>query len=305
MNPVKENLIQEILELKRKLRVAFLVHNYQIPAIQDLADFLGDSLEMAKASRDLKVETLVVCGVKFMAETAKILSPDKRVLLPVRDAGCPLADMANFEQLKALKAKHPGAWVVSYVNTSAEVKALSDVCCTSSNAIKVVKNAPAKEIIFVPDRNLGGWVKKNVPEKEIVLWPGFCPVHEQFSSKELAEARKTHPQAKIMVHPECRQEILSGADYVCSTSGMLKIARQSLDREFVIGTEEGMIYRLKQQNPQKAFYSLGPDKICRDMKKITLENLHDSLARTVHNIELDSGVMAKARVALERMVSYI
>ena len=198
-------LQEKIIKLKEEKGAVLLVHNYQIPQIQDIADFSGDSLELAKQSKKVKEKIIVFCGVRFMAETVKILSPEKEVLLPVLDAGCPLADMIKPEELLALKAKHPGAWVVSYVNTSAEIKALSDVCCTSSNAVEVVKNVPAREVIFTPDKNLGWWVQKNVPDKKIILWQGFCIVHERFSLKELKEAKIVHPDALIIAHPECRR----------------------------------------------------------------------------------------------------
>jgi len=298
-------LQEKILELKKKKEAILLAHNYQIPQIQDISDFIGDSLELAKISRGLKEKIIVFCGVRFMAETAKILSPEKKILLPVEDAGCPLADMIEPQQLKKLKEEHPDAWVVSYVNTSAQIKALSDVCCTSSNAITVVKSVPAKEIIFVPDKNLGWWVRKNVPEKEIILGEGYCQVHEHFCLEDLREARRIYPGAEIMVHPECRREILDGADFVFSTAGMMRRADESGAKQFIIGTEEGLIYRLKKENPQKEFYSLGSNKTCEDMKKITLKDLYDSLEKEVYSVELDAEVIAKAKTALERMVKYV
>ncbi|MBU2265478.1 MAG: quinolinate synthase NadA, partial [Candidatus Omnitrophica bacterium] len=226
-------LQEKVLKLKRKKRAIILAHNYQIPQVQDIADFTGDSLELSKISRNLKEETIVFCGVKFMAETAKILSPRKKVLLPVLDAGCPLADMITPVDLIELKKQYPKAWVVSYVNSSAEIKALSDVCCTSANAVTVVKNVPVKQVIFVPDKNLGWWVAKNLPDKEIILWPGFCLVHEYFTIEDLLKTRKAYPQAQILVHPECRREILEAADSVLSTAGMLKEVKSSGKSEFV------------------------------------------------------------------------
>ena len=295
-------LQEKIISLKRKKKAVILAHNYQIPQVQDVADFTGDSLELAKISRDLKEETVVLCGVKFMAETVKILSPRKKVLLPALDAGCPMADMAEPEELLKLKKEFPAAWVVSYVNTSAEIKALSDACCTSSNAVEVVKNVPVKQVIFVPDRNLGWWVAKNVPDKEIILWPGFCLVHEFFTKEDLIRARKFHPEALIIAHPECRREILEAADKILSTSGMLKEVKLSAKREFVIGTEEGLIYRLKQENPEKQFYSLGSPKICVNMKKTTLDDVYRSLKDEKYQIEVNPAIIEKANLALERMV---
>jgi quinolinate synthase len=305
MDNEKDKIQDKILELKKKEKAVIVAHNYQIPQVQDIADFVGDSLELAKICRDLVEETIVFCGVKFMAETAKILSPQKTVLLPVLDAGCPLADMIEPDELIALKEKHPEAWVVSYVNTSAEIKALSDVCCTSANAIKVVKNVPVKKIIFTPDKNLGWWVQKNVPDKELILWEGFCIVHEYFSHKDLIKAREVFPDAEVLVHPECRKEVLEEADYVLSTSGMLKRAKESSASKFIIGTEEGLIYRLKNENPAKEFYSLGNAKICTNMKKIRLDDVRHALKYLKYVIELPQDIIEKAKVALERMVSYI
>lgn len=305
MKKDKKILSEEILKLKKEKNAVLLVHNYQIPEVQDIADFLGDSLELSRRSREAKEETIVFAGVRFMAETAKILSPQKTVLLPVQGAGCPLADMIEPEQLVELKKKHPQAGVVSYVNSAAEIKALSDACCTSANAITVVKNIPEKEVIFVPDKNLGWWVKKNVPEKEIIIWPGYCFVHEYFSLRDLKETRSVRPDAEIMVHPECVKEVLEAADTVLSTFGMLKRVKESEAEEFIIGTEEGLIYRLSKENPGKRFYSLGAAKVCTNMKMTTLEDIHRALSRNEYKVELDPEVINKARMALEEMVSYV
>lgn len=298
-------IISDILDFKRKKQALILAHNYQIPQIQDIADFVGDSLELAKTSKAIEGPLVVLCGVKFMAETAKILSPKKRVLLPAPLAGCPLADTITPQDVIGLKKKYPGAWVVSYVNTSAEIKALSDVCCTSSNAVSVVKNVPTDKVIFIPDKNLGWWVKKNVPEKTVITWNGFCYVHEQFSLEELKKAKKTFPDAEIIVHPECKKEILDAADYVVSTSGMLKRVKESTATKFIIGTEEGLIYKLQKENPGKEFYSLGCAKTCVNMKQTTLNELYLSLKNEVHEVELDGEIIKKATLALERMVQYI
>ncbi len=303
----KENrdLIIKILELKEKLKAVILAHNYQVPEIQEIADYLGDSLELAKISRNLKEDVIVFCGVKFMAETAKILSPEKKVLLPVLNAGCPLADTITSGELLSLKKENPNSWVVSYVNTSAEIKALSDVCCTSSNAVKVVRNIPADEVIFVPDKNLGDWVKKNVPHKKVIVWKGFCYVHERFSEEDLKKVRRIYPDAVVMVHPECPSSVQDAADFVVSTSGMLKEAKRSSSKEFIIGTEEGLIYRLKKENPQKEFYSLGASHICVDMKKITLNELYEALSKGQYEITLDEDIIKKAKKSLERMVEFV
>lgn len=301
----KEVLKAEIRKLKKEKNAVLLAHNYQIPEVQDIADFLGDSLRLSKISKSAKNKIIVFAGVKFMAETAKILSPQKEVLLPVLEAGCPLAEMIESQQLIELKQKYPDAWVVSYVNTTAEVKALSDVCCTSANAVTVVKNVPVKKVIFVPDKNLGWWVQKNVPEKEVIIWPGYCFVHEYFSYTELKEARRLHPDAEIMVHSECLKEVLEAADFVLSTSGMLIRAKESKAKKFIVGTEEGLIYLLKKENPDKEFYSLGNAKICTNMKRTTLADLHRALTKDEYKIELSPEIIEKAQIALERMVSYV
>lgn len=300
-----DELREKILVLKKEQNAVLLAHNYQIPEIQDIADYLGDSLELSKISRDLKENVIVFCGVKFMAETAKILSPKKKVLLPVVDAGCPLADMIRVEDLIMLKEKYPDAWVVSYVNSSAEIKALSDVCCTSSNAVNVVRNVPVKKIIFVPDKNLGWWVQKNVPEKEIILWQGYCLVHEQFSIQDLRVVREFYPTAEVLTHPECLREVLEESDFVLSTAGMLKRVKDSESKKFIIGTEEGLIYQLKKENPEKHFYSLGSAKTCLNMKKTKLENLYNALEKGQHVVELNPEIIEKSKLALERMVSYV
>ena len=305
MSADKEKLKKEILKLKAAKSAVILAHNYQLPEIQDIADELGDSLELSKISRNRPEQLIVFCGVRFMAETAKILSPQKKVLLPALNAGCPLADTIEPQQLKELKEKHPDAWVVSYVNTSAQIKALSDVCCTSANAIKVVKNVPVKRIIFTPDKNLAWWVEKNVPEKELIVWPGACYVHEKFMLEDLEAARRSHPEAEIIVHPECDKEILKKADYVLSTSGMLKRAKESGAKQLIIGTESGLIYRLKKENPDKEFYSLGAARICVNMKKISLNELYESLKDEIYEIKLDSETIEKSQLALERMVQYV
>jgi len=301
----KEVLKKEILKLKKDRKAILLAHNYQIPEVQEIADFLGDSLELAKISKAAKEEVIVFAGVRFMAETAKILSPKKKVLLPVQEAGCPLADMIEPEQLIELKQKYPDAWVVSYVNTTAAIKALSDVCCTSSNAVTVVENVPVKKVIFVPDKNLGWWVQKNVPEKEVIIWPGYCFVREYFSLKDLEETRRVYPEAEVMVHPECIKEVLENADYVVSTAGMLTKAKESKAGKIIVGTEEGMIYRLRKENPDKEFYSLGSAKVCTNMKRTTLADLRRALIKDEYKVELNPEIIEKAQIALERMVSYV
>jgi len=299
-------ILDEIKNLKKEKNAVILAHNYQIPEIQDIADFTGDSLELAKkASEMIDCNMIFFCGVRFMAETAKILSPEKRVFLPAKDAGCPLADMAKVADVMEMKNKYPEAWVVSYVNTSAEVKAITDVCCTSSNAAKVIENVPVDSIIFLPDKNLGYFVKKQVPEKKLILWDGHCFVHRMFKMEDLKAAREKYPDAEIIVHPECDPEIQDNADCILSTSGMLKRAKVSTAKRFIIGTEEGLIHRLKKENPDKEFFSLGAGRVCFNMKKTTVEKLKDCMKNENNEIILSQDIMEKARKSLEAMIRYI
>lgn len=299
-------MIEEIKKIKTKKRAVILAHNYQLPEIQDIADFVGDSLELARKAAEINTSNLIVlCGVKFMAETARILNPNKKVLLPAYNAGCPLADMAMVEDVQRIKEKNPGVPVVSYVNTTAGVKAISDVCCTSSNAASVVKNIPSETIIFLPDKNLGYFVQKQVPEKKLILWDGYCFVHRQFTLQELKETRKMYKDAEILVHPECDPEVQEAADFVLSTSGMLKRAKISNAKTFIIGTEEGLIHRLKIENPEKEFFSLGASKICFNMKKTTLEKLKDCLENETNEIILPEDIIEKARSAIYAMIKYV
>jgi len=300
----QETLVQEILQLKEAHRAILLVHNYQRPEIQDLGDFVGDSLELSRKAATTDAPMIVFCGVRFMAETAKILSPEKTVLLPRLDAGCPLADMVDVDGLRKLKAQHPDAVVVTYVNSSAEVKAESDICVTSANAVQVVQKLEAKEIIFTPDKNLAHYVQR-FTEKKIIPWEGFCYVHQQFRVEEVLSARQAHPNAVLLVHPECRPEIIDLADEVLSTSGMLRFAKASSAKEFIIGTEEGLLHRLKKENPDKMFYSLGSLKTCRNMKLTRLQDLHSALVKNQHEIHIDPQIITKAQNALQAMLKYV
>ncbi|MCX7705822.1 MAG: quinolinate synthase NadA [bacterium] len=301
-----EKIVDQIKKLKIEKNAVVLAHNYQIPEIQDLADFTGDSLELARKATEVKDAAMIVfCGVRFMAETAKILNQEKKVLLPAYDAGCPLADMAKVEDVLKLKEENPGVPVVSYVNTSAEVKAVSDVCCTSSNAPKIVKNIPVDTVIFLPDKNLGYFVQKQVPEKRLILWDGYCFVHRMFTLNDLKKGRERYPDAEIIVHPECDPEIQDNADFVLSTSGMLKRAKESQSKKFIIGTEEGLIYRLKKENPEKEFFSLGAARVCFNMKKTTLERLKECMEKETNEVILSDEIVKKAKHALESMIKYI
>ncbi len=295
---------KEIKKLKEEKNGIILVHNYQLPEIQDIGDIIGDSLDLSRKAKETDADTIIFCGVRFMAETAKILSPDKKVLLPVFEAGCPMADMISPDDILKFKKGHPDYWVVAYVNTSAEVKAVSDICCTSANAVNIVKNIPAKNILFVPDKNLGNYVKINVPEKNIVLWNGFCEVHRRINIEKLMETKKLHSDAIIIVHPECEPEIVELADEVLSTNGMINFVKKSQSKEFIIGTEEGLIYRLSKENPDKKFYNTGTTAVCVDMKKTRINDVFKSLKYEQYEITLDDNIIEKAQIALNRMLEY-
>ena len=295
------NLEEEILSLKTKLGATILAHNYQIPPIQDLADFLGDSLELSIKATSVDNRTIVFCGVTFMAETAKILNPKKRVLIPRRDAICPMAEMAAAEEIVEARRNHPDAAVVSYVNTRAEVKAESDVCCTSANALKVVDSMEEDEIIFVPDMHLANYVASQT-EKTIIPWGGYCYVHARILASEVKDAKALHPDARLLVHPECPTDIIELADEVLSTGGMVRYARESDAREFLIGTEEGLLYRLSKENPGKRFMPAGTPRTCTSMKKITLSDTYESLAQERYEVDLPDETMRRADRALRRMI---
>ena len=296
-------MINEIQQLKKEKNAVVLVHNYQRPEIQNLADHLGDSLGLSRIAAKTDADIIVFCGVLFMAETAKILSPDKKVLLPVQNAGCPMADMANVEDLKKLKSRHPDATVITYVNSTADVKAETDVCCTSANAVNVVKNVEADKIIFAPDRNLAAYCQR-FTDKQIIPWEGFCYVHDQFTGDEVRAAKAERPDAVVMVHPECPPDVIDAADAVESTSGMIRFARETSAKTIIMGTEEAMRYRLKKENPDKTFLTLGPARMCRGMKMTRLADLHRALKEDQHEITLSTDNMNRARNALERMLDY-
>jgi quinolinate synthase len=297
-------LKRKIVELKDQKNAIILAHNYQVEEVQLVADFLGDSLELSRKAATLSQAVIVFAGVKFMAETAKILSPAKKVLLTRLDAGCPMADMITVEDLLAMKARYPHAMVVTYVNSSVEIKAQSDVCCTSSNAVQVVKNIPAKEIIFVPDENLGSYVQKMVPEKKLHLFDSFCYVHNRIQKEEIASTRTRYPQAEVIVHPEVRPEVIAVADEVQSTSGMLRYVKNSPAREFIVATEQGLLQRMKRENPGKQFFPAGLPKICSNMKRTSLRDIYDSLNEDKYAIEIDPVIRERAGQALREMLKY-
>jgi quinolinate synthase len=251
---MEKTLQQQIKELKKKQHVVILAHNYQNPDIQDIADFVGDSLDLSLKATKTNAKNIIFCGVDFMAEAAKILNPEKNVILPDKTANCPMADMVDAESLSWLIKEHPDAEVVAYINTTADVKTLADICCTSANGAKIVKSRTAKKIIFIPDRNLGLYIQKQVPEKEMILWPGVCRTHHDIKKEDIVLLKKKHPHAEILVHPECQPEIIELADHAFSTNGMVNHAKTSPTKEFIIGTEKGLCYRLEKEIPGKKFY---------------------------------------------------
>lgn len=313
-SPNTAELIEEINLLRRRRNAVILAHNYQIPAIQDLADFVGDSLGLSQQAAKTGAETIVFCGVHFMAETAAILCPDKRVLIPDLEAGCSLAASITLPQLLTWKAEYPGAVVVSYVNTTADIKAESDYCCTSGNALKVVQSIPEdKEILFLPDVFLGSWVQKMTGRQNMHIWMGECHVHAAVPPSAIDEKLKEHPQAELLIHPECgcltpyldrvvRQNGCCRLK-VASTEGMIRRAGESPAREFVVATELGILHRLKKENPDKVFYPIDDEMSCRFMKMITIEKLHKSLRDDVFQVTVPEETARRARTAIDRMIS--
>ncbi len=300
----KESLKKKILKLKKEKDAIIIAHNYQRDEVQDIADISGDSLALSTAAVNADAKVIVFCGVDFMAESASILNPDKIVLLPVKEAGCPMADMVTVERLKEKKKEHPEAAIVCYVNSSAAIKAESDICCTSSNAIQIVKSLKDyKEIIFVPDKNLARYVQQCVPDKKIIFWEGFCPTHIRVSKEEILEAKKEHPEAEVLAHPECNPDVLSVSDQICSTGGMFSYVKASKSKEFIIATESGMLYRLKKDNTDKKFYMPTQRLICPTMKLTTLGWVAHSLEAMECEIKISGDIRDKAYKALERMLN--
>ncbi len=299
------DLKNKINDLKKAKNAVLLAHNYQVEDVQLAADYLGDSLELSRIAAKTDAELIVFAGVKFMAETAKILSPTKKILLPRLDAGCPMADMIVVEDLLELKKNHPKAKVVAYVNSSVEIKAESDACCTSSNAVQVAQNIDAEEIIFIPDRNLGSYVQKMIPHKKLVLFEGYCYVHNRIKRDEIEAMKTRFPHAILMVHPETRMDIIEIADEVLSTGGMLKYAAKSDAKEFIVATEQGLLERMKRENPAKLFYPALRPRICANMKRTSLLDVYDSLTQEKYEIQVDPAIAKKAVKALDEMLKYI
>lgn len=295
-------LIEKINELKKERGAVILAHNYQLGEVQDIADFAGDSLELSRKAAATDAKVIVFCGVHFMAETAKILSPDKTVLIPDPKAGCPMSDMINAEQLREFKQLHPGLPVVAYVNTSAEVKAESTICCTSANAVRVVESMDSDEILFVPDKSLGSYVASKT-SKKVITYSGFCPTHHRILAQDVVKTKREHPEALVIAHPECSTDVVALADAVESTSGMLRYVAESSVKEFIMCTERGILHRLKKDNPDRVFYNPSPLNICPNMKKITLEKVLWSLEDMKHEVTLPQDMIEKARAAIEGMIA--
>lgn len=295
------NILETIDRLRKNRNAVILAHNYQLPEIQDVADYVGDSFELSRKAAGTDADVIVFCGVRFMAETAAILSPEKLVILPDETAGCSLADSIDADQLRELKREHPGVPVVCYVNSSAEVKAESDVCCTSANAVRVARALEGGEIIFVPDRNLADYVSRFV-EKKIIKWSGFCPTHSRVTTEEVQAAKKAYPTAPVVVHPECDPEVIDMADHVASTSGILEFCRKTDARTVIVGTESGILHRLKKENPEKEFVVLSPSFFCETMKFINLQKLARSLEKLEPVISVAPEIRERALNAVERML---
>jgi len=298
----QEDLKQKIRQLAKDRNAVILAHNYQRDEIQEIADITGDSLALAMEAEKTDKDVIVFCGVHFMAESASILCPEKTVLLPRADAGCPMADMVTAESLIALKKKHPGVPVVTYVNSSAEVKAESDICCTSANAVTVVNSLSEKEALLVPDRNLGRYIALHT-DKTCYFWEGYCPTHDRFEAADVTAIIEEHPDALFMAHPECTPEILEMADHICSTSGMYEFARKSSATKFIVGTEMGILYRLRLDNPDKEFILPTQKLICPNMKLTNLQDLHDCLEKLSPEVRVPEEIRVRAKHSLDRMLA--
>jgi len=297
-------LEEKIIHLKSRRKAIILAHNYQLGEVQDMADFVGDSLELSQKAAQTDAEVIVFCGVHFMAETASILCPDKTVLLPELNAGCPLADMITAESLRQRKRELPEASTVCYINSSAEVKAESDICCTSANGVKVVESLDAEEILFVPDQYLGHYVSTKT-KKKMHLWPGFCPTHARIQPQDITRLKLDYPQAKVLVHPECRPEVIALADEVLSTSGMCRFAQQTEAKEMIVGTEIGILYRLSKENTGKKFLPVSEQAVCPTMKLITLDKIVWALEEMAYEVIVPEEIRVRANVTVDRMLEVV
>lgn len=298
----KREIIEEIKRLKKEKNAVILAHSYQNIEIDEVADFVGDSLELSRKAKNTDASTIVFCGVYFMAETAKLLSPEKTVLIPKKEASCEMADMINGEKLKEFKALHPSAPVVCYINSTAEVKSLSDICCTSSNALKIVKSVESKDILFVPDRNLAAYVQSQIPEKNIIPFDGCCPIHDQLRVNDVISQKEQHKNAVVLAHPECKKEVLDKADFIGSTKSIFEYVKTSDYDEYIIATELGVVERLQRDYPDKKFWLINPKAVCRNMKYITLEDVLKSLQNGLFEVELSQDTQQKAALTIEQML---
>ena len=298
-------MIQKISELKKKRNAIILAHNYQPDEVQDIADYVGDSLELSIKAAQTKADVILFCGVRFMAETASILSPEKIVLMPDKNSGCPLADMVDKKSLKNWQKKYPDSATIAYVNTTAAVKAESDICCTSANADKVVTSLDSPQILFIPDKHLAHWTAERVPNKKIIPYPGYCPVHMKILAEDVLRMKKKYPGAEVIVHAECSPAVIALSDRVLSTGGMCKYVRESKAKEFIVGTEVGIIHRLKKENPDKNFYPANKFAVCSDMKLITLEKIATSLSKMKDEVKVPEKIRENARKPIERMLEVI
>ncbi|OGO18198.1 MAG: quinolinate synthase [Chloroflexi bacterium RBG_16_50_11] len=294
--------IERILELKKERNAVILSHNYQRGEVQDIADFVGDSLELSQKAAKTDADVIVFCGVHFMAETASILNPNKTVLLPDAGAGCPMANMITAEQLRQKKKEVPGATVVTYINSTAAVKAESDYCCTSANGVKVVNSIDNKEILFVPDQYLGDFIAKKTGKK-MTLWPGYCPTHVKILPEDIIQRKKEYPRAKVVVHPECRPDVIALADEALSTSGIIRYAAREDVRELIVGTEREILHRLNKENPGKKFIHASPKAVCPNMKKITLEKILEALETMTPEVKVPEAIRVKAKAPVDRMLA--
>ena len=295
-------ITEKIRQLKKEKNAVILAHYYVPDEVQEIADYIGDSYYLSKIAKESSADMIVFCGVSFMGESAAILNPDKKVLMPDERADCAMAHMVNLEKIEDLRKQYEDLAVVCYINSTAEIKTYSDVCVTSANAIKVVKNLPNQNIFFIPDGNLGRYVKEQLPEKNVILNDGYCPIHAALTKEEVQLAKEKHPQAKFLVHPECTKELLDEADYIGSTSGIIDFVAKDGGAEYIIGTEIGVLYELKKQNPDKAFYTLSANQICTDMKFVTLEKVLEVLEKENHVVVVSDELRKRASIPLERML---
>lgn len=299
----KKEIIEKIQKLKKEKNAIVLAHCYQNVEVDEVADFVGDSLYLSQQAAKTDADIIVFAGVYFMAETAKILSPDKKVLLPRLEAGCQMADMINLQQIREFKSKHPNIPVVCYVNSTAEVKSESDICCTSANAVKVVKSMNVPRVLFVPDTYLGTYVGEQLKDVEVITYPGYCPTHLRIRPEDILEQKKVYPDAEVLVHPECHKEVVKLADFVGSTTGIMKRAKESSAKTFIIVTELGVVERLERDFPDKKFVLVSPKAVCANMKWIHLEDILNSLEAEQHEIDVDPELAKKAYAPIEKMVS--